>query len=673
MPKQQKSQKQDSGAWVTLGELVREAIPSEWRMAEEELRTTTYTKEGYWQTVFPDGLFQIDDKPDSGSDYRKIMVLSNQKGRTFVRNLWFLHMFFGMPKRVIKFLKTDAAEQCRLFDSRLAQLEVTSGQYLRCFAAAAEVRKKLDGFSAVSTDLYSCVRGSSTTEPSAAMPQVGWRVAIVDFIRQVEERASYKAGAPEDSCEQALYFLELGRADIAENIAREVLEEHTENPVALYTNAVLLVESSKRHRQEAFTHETIHDPSLTPVTAEEQWHVDRHDDVMLKAWQASEDAFHLLLRAWKHWPDKFKISAWRLSPELWREQIENLVLRKAAFRLANGAGGFSLTNAQTAQEEKKILGELVRHIAEKREKYLCKPFSVPALRDFIIVTASLWPEGGRTTLEKLAVAVAKDLDQLTVWWHDLNGVELPISEDPTLCEALLGLGSDKPFCHAVVQLFGAPAGIALIQNFEKKSELRRKERDLARRSLIVREIVAGLRLDIQGLSEGLGICRCLVHEYEAASTPLTVSLRCWWRYSVIRLLFEASCLHAQAGASGEAISKAEEALGLAKSWFVDISNPRTMVRFMDQDEDSETETVGDWLRLTANIITDPESLGRSGSGPGWRRAYSVALPTQFTAWLADGHAESLPLLAAYAQWLSAKYGEAAIGLASRMRESGPPV
>ncbi|HWQ91087.1 MAG TPA: hypothetical protein VN673_05410 [Clostridia bacterium] len=669
MPKT-KSSKLMAGVFVGLSELVHNSVEvgQNPKGASRELRQT-YQKREYL-AVWPKWMVRVERRTILTEDSRKrdFTFLDNKNTRCFVRNLWFLHQFFTRRKDVLRFINSAKPEErVRLFADRAKELGSLSAVYNHWSASAKTLFPNIRSFDSTKTDLLELIeaqREMVSIEPPAERAQSS---ALADAIREVESRATYIQGDPKDACERALYFLELGSLEIAQTIARAELEEHPDDPVALYTNAVLSVESSKRHSQEAFLHETLHDPSLTPITAEEQWHSDRHDEAMLKAWQASENAFQLLLRCWQNWPEKFKINAWRLRPELWREQIEDVILRKAAIRYSHGRGSSGLTSMKQAQEEQATVGELVRHVLQKREKYLCKPFSVPALRDIIVVAASLWPEGGRKCLENLETAVLGDVDKPSTWMEGPSGVDLPISEDPTLSEALLGLGRDKSFCQAVVTLLGASEAITLIESFEKKGELRRCERDLARRSLTVRQILAGRPLNIQGVWEALQICRSLLPEYVDATTPLTVNLRCWWRYSVVRLLFEASCLHAQAGDSAQAVAKAEGALDLARSWFADISDPRTMARFWDVDEDGETESSGDFLRRLQNIVIDSESLDRTEGRPEWMSQYSVSPPREFIAWVNEREDQGLPLLITYLHWLSEKVGMPD-GLRSKIRQ-----
>src|SRR6266498_286231 len=258
----------------SFGDLIHKALGQGWeRHQDYERFRTTYVKNEY-RKVFPSSIIHI--KPRvigaKGSRKRDFFFSINRESICFVRNLWFAFRFYSTLSEVEGFLTTTKAEdRRRMFERRFEELKALSNTYTGWLKAAGGIWRKLKNFKSTKTDLLAVSEGTADSpQTTLTSPTPQGSAAVADMIREVEQRASYQAGNPDDACEWALYFLALGRPDIGENRAREVLAENPDHAVALYTNAVFLLDASERHQRQALIHDVMHPHDLIPVEAEEQ-------------------------------------------------------------------------------------------------------------------------------------------------------------------------------------------------------------------------------------------------------------------------------------------------------------------------------------------------------------------------------------------------------------------
>src|SRR6185437_1264366 len=294
--------------------------------------------------IFPKLVLRVIEKPRSHPGERERLhdfIFSVNAGAIrFVRNLWFAHQFFSKPIEVERFLTTtNTGERQKMFELRFEELKALGNTYALWLRAAGGISKSLENFNSTRTDLLAISNNpADSAEGSGPSPTHPGSPAVADLIREVERRASYQAGDPDDACEKALYFLALGRPDIGQIIAREVLAENPDNAVALYANAILHIDANDRHQKQALIHDIMHPHDLQPLEAEEFYHADRHVAESLQAWENELRAFLLMLRARQNWPKQFSIKCFELSPSMWQHRVEEWILWQAAARLTESSG-----------------------------------------------------------------------------------------------------------------------------------------------------------------------------------------------------------------------------------------------------------------------------------------------------------------------------------------------
>ena len=646
----------------SFGHLVSQALEGspDRQKAYDQLRAT-YLKDNY-RKVFPASIIGVERRtvgaPDSRE--REFRFAINSGSIRLLRNLWFAHQFFSRPRDVVIFFTTtkpkDRAEMCR---RRFEELKSLANTYDTWVTAAGRISGEMQKFDPLRVDLLTASQdsnGTANSTPSAVSPPGS--AAVADLIREVEQRASYQAGNPDDACEKALYFLALGRPDIGETIAREVLAENPEHAVALYTNAVLLLDASDRHRRQAFTHDVMHQHGLAPVEAEEQWHVDRHAEESLQAWEKASVAFLLILKARANWPARFGIKCYDLSPSMWQHRVDEWLFIQAASRIGSDPSRLNLPSNADAESALKTLSTIVAEIWSKGGKSILWPTRADFLRHFIIVAAQVDPDVARGCLKMLESTLEKrQPGQQELFWHEL-GIVLPVSPEPTLAEKLIPAVTDSCFCRALFAVKPSSDGAALLRRIMGIGQDDERNHRIAAHSLTVRSAVLNLERN-NVLTEALAICQGMADRTDWPDTELGRKLRACWRYETVLLLFKASRVAFETNILPTAARHASQALERATDWLESIAGDKPLFKFIESDEDSDWEIVGNLLHKEPNVVTDaqPSDLFPLHDERNHFQARRNPCWDKFAKWAARDGSKLIPVLLAYALWLTEEHGQ----------------
>jgi hypothetical protein len=653
----------------SFGHLIQRALAgsSDTKKAYDQLRTT-YLKDEY-KKVFRPWMLRIERRPVGVIDSRKrdFRFTVNQDSICFVRNLWFAHQFFSKPSEVVRFLKTanTTKERRKMVEERFDELESQAQTYGHWSQSAPQISKRLETFDPTKTDLLTVSESAASNAQSKETSiSISGSPAVADFIREVEQSDSYRAGNPDAACEKALYFLALSRPDIAQRIADEVLAENPDHAVALYANAVLLIEAGERHRQQAFIHDIMHPHDLPPLEAEEFHHVERHVEESLQAQQKESQAFLLILKARRHWPKQFAIKCYDLSPSVWQHKVEEWLFRQAAARVGEDPKGLCLPSSAETGRALKLLKEVVLDIWAKGCKWMLNPLSSVFLRHFIIVAAHVDVKVARDCLEKLEAALEEPKlveNELELLWRDA-GMVLPISPEPTLAETLIPAVRDSLFCSAIF-VTRRPTGkaSALLHRIAKAGMTDECDRRTAMRSLAAREVVLNIAHG-GDFTHAVEFCREMTarRDWPSTATATGEKLQACWQYAVIVLLFESSRAAFEANDTQAAAEQAALALQHATESLESIAGEKPLVKFIESDEYDDREIVGDFLYRQPNVITDigPSQFfrarghGKWMSWPGHNACWDV-----FAKWSEGDCLPGTPLLLAYGYWLAQRHGQ----------------
>src|SRR6185437_10363883 len=576
---------------------------------------TTYEKTRYAH-VFPKQICRRYARSILHDDSRKsdFRIRQDKAAQIFIRNLWFVHQFLPRPRDVVRFFSTtESTDRIKMFAQRFEELKALAGTYDSWLKAASRISGKMAKFDSTKTDLLQVLQETSESTEMAESPQVpSGPAAVADLIREVERRASYQAGNPIDACEKALYFLELGRPDIAETIASEVLAENPENPVALYTNAVLLLDASGRHQKQAFVHDTMHPHELEPIEAEEFYHADHYGEESLRAWEKSSRAFLLLLKARLSWPEQFSIKCYDLSPSMWEHKANKWLFLQAAARIEHG-GTLTLPAKHDKKWASKALGKIVAEIWKKGVRWMLRPAGADFLQCFIIVAAQVRTDVANDCLNKLDTAIDHyESDEAELFWRDL-GAMLPIPQEPTLAETLINAATSPAFCRAVFASKSNADAAALWRRITQAGLKAEGDRRAVMQALAARATVLNIGRG-EGLPEAIRLCQEMAARSDWPDTELGRKLQSCWRYSVVLLLFEQSQEVFERKDKSTASRIASAALKRALGWIESLAAEAPLLRFVESDEDNDVEIIGDFLRRQPNKFPELITYGRRLAG-----------------------------------------------------------
>lgn len=638
-------------------------------LKEVEFKQDGKPKKQYWK-IFPDSVLCVQERPRSHPGERErvrdFYFSTNPAAICFVRNLWFAHQFFSKPIEVERFLTaTKPDERSKMFARRFEELKTLAGTYDGWLRAAGRISSEMGKFNPLKTDLLATSQDTSGL-PEATTPSLASQgsAAVADLIREVEQRASYQAGSPDDASEKALYFLALGRPDIGEAIAKEVLDENPGHAVALYTNAVLLLDASQRHQKQAFVHDIMHPHDLTPVEAEEQWHADRHADESRLAWEKASRAFLLVLKARQSWPAKFPIKHYELAPENWRHRVDKWLFGQAADRIGVSPSTLNLPSSSEADGALTSLTEIVAEVWTKEGRSMFWPLGADFLSHFIIVAARVHADAARDCLNKLGTALNRQQpDETQRVWRGL-WVVFPVAQEPSLAEALLPAVGSPYFCRAVFALKPNAEAAALLQRITQAGLANERDRRMVMRSLSLRTVILNL---IRGgaFAEAAQLCREMAESNDWPATETGRTLQACWRYNIVRVFFEASRAALEASDIETAAAQATHALQQAHDTLETIAGEMSLLKFIESDEDGDTEVLGDFLFKQPNIITDAHSADFFIPRAPWDhfRPQPKTRWGDFLTWLKD-EGQDVPMLIAYCQWLSGQCGNEGVLLPS---------
>jgi hypothetical protein len=644
--------KTSSGSFANL---IREALGDgcEHHPDYERFRTT-YVKAEY-QAVFPPPIVHLEPCPPGARGARKqnFIFSINKESVCFVRNLWFAFRFFSKLSEVQRFLTPGKSEHRRkMFGQRLEELKALTDTYAGWAKEGDRISQRLEDFNASKTDLLAVSKEQAGSTKIPVRPQVTLGSAsAADFIRKVEQRASYQTGNPEDSCEKALYFLALGRPEIGEVIAAEVLHEHPANAVALYTNAVFLLSASERHQKQAVNHDVMHPHDLEPIEAEEFYHAHRHAEESIQARRKEADAFLLMLKASRNWPERFSIKCYDLSPSMWRHKVDQWIYAQAATRIANDPTGLGLIDQRATKIALKGLAELLAETWKNYGRSMVKAPSVPFYPNFITVAARVNPTIARDCLGNLENALRSEKhSEIERRWRE-SGIVFPIAQEPTLPEKLFLATVGTNFVRAVFSVSSEDAAAGLLRQIAQIGLNNGADRKAIMRSLAARSVILNIGRG-DGLVQAAEMCRDLGSRPDWPPGETGDKLKACWRYGAVLFHFEASRMAFESGRLPEAAKSAGTAIELSGDWFSTISGELPLVKYLDSDENGETETVGDFFSRRPNIITDVRASASFHPVQAWRRSQSNQFGpwSDFLEW-ADREVQK-PQLLAYGCWLS---------------------
>jgi hypothetical protein len=646
----------------SFGDLIRHAFSKspDAKEAYQKLRTT-YEKDEY-RGVFPPSMIYVERRivGPVRSRERDFRYSINRESICFIRNLWFLHQFLPRPGDVVRFLTTMKPDERRKkFELRFKELEALAGTYAKWSKAAGGISQKLENFKPTKTDLLAaseCVAG--TPETTISSPTPSGSAAVADMIREVEQRASYQAGNPDDACEKALYFLALGRPDIGEIIAREVLAENPDHAVALFANALFLLNASERHERQAFIHDTMHPHDLEAIESEEFYHVDRHAEETLQAWEKESQAFLLMLKARQNWPKRFSIKCYELSPDMWQHKVEEWILRQAVVRLTEESSRLSLPKSEDAEVALKMLRWVIADIQKARGGAFFRPFWSGGLGRFIIVAAHVHVDVARACLKELEAALEHSKPRESdLIWRDFD-MELPISQEPTFAETLIPAVKNARFCQAVFSMRTTTEASTLLRRITQTGLSEEHDRRTAMRSLTMRGVVLNFA-HRKCFAQAIELCREMAERRDWPATETGRKLRACWRYGSVALLFEFSRAAFEANKIPTAAKQVGLALRLATDSLAAIEGEKPLLKFIERDEDGMLEIIGDFLRGQPNIVTDtsPSDFFPQPTPGIWVRVPHNSCWDEFVNWSereAFGHKSAL---LAYGIWLAQQHGQ----------------
>jgi hypothetical protein len=655
-------QKQRKSAANSFGDLIRQAFAEspDAKEAYQKLRTT-YEKDEY-RGVFPSSIIQVERRAIGAvrSRERDFRYSVNKESICFIRNLWFIHRFLPRPRDVVRFLTTTKPEERqKMFEARFEQLKALASTYAGWMNAAGGISRSLENFKSTKTDLLATLEDPiDSPEATTTSPATPGSAAVADMIREVEKRASYQVGNPNDACEKALYFLALGRPDIGETIAKEVLVENPDHAAALYVNAVLLLDASERHKQQAFFHDIIHPHDLEPIEAEEFYHADRRAEESLRAWEKESQAFLLMLKARRNWPKKFQIKCYELSPDMWQHKIEEWILRQAAARISENSNGLAVPNPEDAEAALKMLRWIIADIWKVQGRSFFRPTWFGGLGRFIVVAAHVHGDVARSCLKELEIALEhpKPQDSDLIWRE--YDMELPIPQEPTLAETLIPAVKNPLFCQAVFATMPAAVAATLLRRITQTGLSEEHDRRTTMRSLTMRAVMLNIA---QGgdLPQAMELCREMAERSDWPATETGEKLQACWRYGSIVLLFESSRAAFEVNDMPTAAKQAGLALQLANDSLAAIAGEKPLLKFIERDEDVELEIVGDFFYRRPNIVTDTSPSDYFPPATTWSRFQIRHKPCwdDFVKWSEIEFPESKPLLLAYGLWLAQQHGQ----------------
>jgi hypothetical protein len=178
------------------------------------------------------------------------------------------------------------------------------------------------------------------------------------------------------------------------------------------------------------------------------------------------------------------------------------------------------------------------------------------------------------------------------------------------------------------------------------------------RSLAVRALVLNIAHG-RDLANAAELCREMADRRDWPATETGEKMQVCWRYAVVLFLFESSRAALEANDMPTAAKQAGFALQRATDSLAAIAGEQPLLKFIESDEDGDTEIVGDFLHRQPNIVTD---IRRSDFFPPATPLTRFQAPHKscwddFVKWSEAECPESKSLLLAYGLWLAQQKGQ----------------
>jgi hypothetical protein len=238
------------------------------------------------------------------------------------------------------------------------------------------------------------------------------------------------------------------------------------------------------------------------------------------------------------------------------------------------------------------------------------------------------------------------------------GVVLPVSQEPTLAETLIPAVTSSRFCRAVFAVKPSADAAALLRRITQLGLSNGLDRRIAMRSLSLREVILNL-VHGGGFAEAVELCREMAERNDWPATETGRKLQACWRYAVVLFLFESSQAAFEANNIQAAAEQCALALQQGTDSFGEVAGERPLLKFIESDEDGDTEFLGDFLLRQPNIITNarPTEFFPSGMPESRFQARHKACWDDFVKWSEAEGSKDTPLLLAYGLWLAQRHGQ----------------
>ena len=604
---------------VSFDVLIARALPldtSELNVAKTRLRTT-YLKKDYRKVFPPTFHFRIKRGSKSigsrerGNDY---WFLDTKESRVFVRNLWFLHQFFPRPKSVLAFLnaETTPATRQQLLDARLKEITALSTAYSTWMQATGTLlQHDWAQFEPTEIDLSEAIpnRASAPQSPQDSKALFG-APAVADFIREIEERASYQSGSSSDAAEKALYFIALGRHDIARSIVAEAMNDNPADPIVLFANAVLHLEDFRRHQERAFSHDLMHSHLLAPVDAEEMWHAEAFRGETVASAQAEEGAFDSILRAWHHWPRDLRTKCSDVSPDQWLVHVESWLDRALAARISFDERLSSTRKDPVATQVRQSCRDFVRERWNSVQRHGLV-FQHTDEMVLLLMAASVLDQ--RTAREIVESIRGLDNEPATPlgsegWMLSASTrLVIPVTPQPSPAEIVHRAMEQPGFLTSLHRVISPGEVAALEQRLRQMIHHHTSDRSAIRRTLATRNAVED---QVRSADWKHAIATCDSMESTSLPTESSVgkALKRWWQYATVRMRFDAAWTSIATSDTKGATELMLEATERALAHFDSLAGDLPLARLAISDDVADEEIQGDLLFGQANILTDCDSL-----------------------------------------------------------------
>jgi hypothetical protein len=194
------------------------------------------------------------------------------------------------------------------------------------------------------------------------------------------------------------------------------------------------------------------------VESEEFAHVERRAEESRQAREKQSQAFLLMLKARRSWPERFAIKCYELSPAMWQHKIEAWILRQAAIRLVGDSKGLGFMNSRDSGTSLKILRGIVADIWKIQGRSFFRSTWFGGLGHFIIVTAHVHEDVATSCLKNLEEALGRSKAiEPDLIWREFD-MELPIPHEPTLWVLACKRARAKRIASSEVQWFCCETG-----------------------------------------------------------------------------------------------------------------------------------------------------------------------------------------------------------------------